>query len=321
MKTIIITGIGGVVGQGILRNLTDMMLDVKIIGTNVSLVSAGNYLCNEVIKVPFGYDKDYIPMMVEVCRKENVSLIIPSTDYEAYHLGANQKLFECVIATSPAEVTKFCLDKYLNYLAFARYNIPFASSFLPSEYHQQFETVVVKPREGRGSRNIYVNPSDPSSFDDEYVVQEYLEGPEITTTFYVTRSGEMHGFITFVRELESGNTVKAEVTFDYDVELEGMVRKMVGHYPFRGSCNVQSRVTRKGIIPFEINCRISGTNSIRSQFGFNDVAYTVQEYLLEQRPAPPNVVKGTALRVILDIIYPGISGAQIKNKLDQFYIH
>ena len=96
---------------------------------------------------------------------------------------------------------------------------------------------------------------------------------------------------------------------------------MIHHFPFRGSCNVQSRVTSMGIIPFEINCRISGTNSVRSQFGFNDVAYTVQEYLLSQRPAPPKVIKGTALRVILDIIYPEKSLLEITNRKDKFYIH
>jgi carbamoyl-phosphate synthase large subunit len=321
MKSILVTGIGGVVGQGILRNLVDLKLHAKIVGTNVVQVSAGNYLCDQVYEVPYANHADYIPTMVEICRKEGVALIIPSTDYEVYYLSVNRDQFPCAIAVSDHEVTKFCLDKYLNYLAFEPHQIPFAQSVLPSAFNGQFKEVVVKPREGRGSRNIYVRHPEPAKFDDSYVVQELLEGPEITTTFYVTRTGDLLGFITFVRELESGNTAKAEVTFQYDAELEKLIRKMISQYSFRGSCNIQSKVTKNGIVPFEINCRVSGTNSIRSQFGFTDVSYLVKEYLLDEKLENPVITKGSALRVILDIVYPEKSLAEIKNKTDKFYIH
>ncbi|MCM5527638.1 ATP-grasp domain-containing protein [Parasegetibacter sp. NRK P23] len=320
MKNILITGIGGVVGQGILRNVLDLGLGTKLIGVNVVQVSAGNYMCDRVYTVPYAYEESYIQAIKDICLKEDIGIIIPSTDYEAFYLAEAQHEFDCPVAASPAVVTKMCLDKFLNFKAFEQFNIPFAASCLPSEYKGQFKGCVLKPREGRGSRNIFVNPPQPAGFDDTYVVQEYLDGPEITTTFYTKKDGQLHGFITFVRELEQGNTAKAEVTTMYDPELKPLIERMLRHFPFRGSCNIQSRVTDKGIIPFEINCRISGTNSVRSQFGFKDVAYTVQEYLLNEVPAQPEVVAGTALRVILDIIYPGMKLSDITNKEDKFYI-
>jgi carbamoyl-phosphate synthase large subunit len=321
MKKILVTGIGGVVGQGILRNIRSMGLDVDVIGVNITQVSAGNYLCDRVYEIPYAYDSAYIPSMMKIAQDENVGLIIPSTDYESYYLGASRHEFNCPIACSPPEVTKFCLDKYLNYIEFSRHNIPFAQSILPSNYKGEFNRFVVKPREGRGSRNIYINPENPASFNDTYLIQEYLEGPELTTTVYVNRSGQIHGLITFVRELEQGNTSKCEVVFQYDDELRLLTDKMLSCFPFSGSFNIQSRVTTKGIIPFEINCRISGTNSVRSQFGFNDVAYTVQECLLNQDPVSPRVKKGAALRVILDIIYPEKSLSEISDRHDKFYLH
>ncbi len=273
-----------------------------------------------VHEVPYAYDEAYIPTMKALVEQENVGLIIPSTDYESYYLGLHRDRFPCPVACSPAEITQFCLDKFLNYNAFSKHGIPFAHSILPSNYKGEFSACVVKPREGRGSRGIHVNPDNPAGFDDSNVVQEYLDGPEITTTVYVNRQGQVHGMITFVRELELGNTARAEVVFEYDEELKGLVQKILAHYPFAGSFNIQSRVTLAGIIPFEINCRISGTNSVRSQFGFNDVAYTVQELLFNEAPTPPRVTKGTALRVILDIIYPEMSLKDIANARDKFYI-
>jgi carbamoyl-phosphate synthase large subunit len=320
-KVVLVTGIGGVVGQGILRNIRSMERDIFIVGVNVAKVSAGNYLCDTVYEVPFSYDEKYIPAMAAICDKEKPGLIIPSTDYESYYLGASRTAFSCPVACSPAEITKFCLDKYLNFAEFSQFNIPFAHSILPSAYKNEFTRCVVKPREGRGSRNIFVDPANPASFDDSYVVQEFLDGPEITTTIYVNRLGKIHGMITFVRELEQGNTAKAEVVFDHDDELRGLSEKILQHFRFSGSFNIQSRVTARGIVPFEINCRISGTNSVRSQFGFNDVAYTVTEYLLNEPLQTPRITKGSALRVILDIIYPNRTLAEINNASDTYYIH
>lgn len=55
---------------------------------------------------------------------------------------------------------------------------------------------------------------------------------------------------------------------------------------------------------FEINCRISGTNSIRHNLGFQDVKYGVQEYLFNEIPDSPNPIEGIATRILMDVIYP-----------------
>ena len=319
MRSILVTGIGGVVGQGILRNLQAMNLDVQIVGTNTVQISAGNHLCDHVYQVPFAYDQDYITTIRELALRHEVGLIIPSTDYEAYYLSLNQANLPCKVAASPPETTAFCLDKYLNFQEFAKLGLPFAPSILPSNYRGEFEKTIVKPREGRGSRNIMVDPASPTDFGDDYVVQEYLEGPELTTAFYVLQTGKLHGFITLERELEQGNTSRCEVIFNYDQAIGEMIEQIIAHFPFRGSCNIQSRVTQNGVIPFEINCRISGTNSVRSQLGFNDVAYTIQELFLNQAPDLPQIRKGSAIRIIHDVIYPDKSLSEISNRDDNFW--
>lgn len=320
-RKILVTGIGGVVGQGILRNIRDSYPEIPLIGTNVIKISPGNYLCDKTYCTAYGYENIYIEQIQKICTKENIGLIIPSTDYESYYLGLNQKSFNCHIATSPPEVTELCLDKFKTYIAFKNVGIPFAESQLPSSYNNEFENYIIKPREGRGSRGIFINPENPQKFADTYLIQELLDGEELTTGFYVNKLGHLHGLITFRRELEQGNTSKAEVTFNYDDELKTIILKMIENFPFHGSNNIQTRATKKGIIPFEINGRISGTNSIRAQFGFKDVLYTVQEYFLNVQPDTPTIKYGSALRLMLDIIYPERSLDAINNKNDQYFIH
>lgn len=319
-KTVLVTGIGGVVGQGILKNIKKEFPVLRLIGTNTVSVSAGNHLCTEVYKVPMGDNTNYIQEIIRIIEKENVELIVPSTDLESYHLGLQKDQLPAgvKVAISDPDVTGLSLDKWKTSEALMEAKIPFALSFLPSQYKGQFAKTIVKPRTGRGSRGIHINPAKPSDFDDSFIVQELLAGPEITTTFYVTKNGDVKGQITFLRELDSGNTAKAEVTFEYETELGKIIKKFVDHFDCVGSINIQSKVTAKGIIPFEINSRISGTNSLRPHFGFPDVKFTVQEWLFNQEPEDHTVTPGCALRVIDDIIYPNIALNDIKNDKDNF---
>src|SRR5437879_2574520 len=103
MNSVLVTGIGGNVGYGILKNIKSSYgADIQLIGTNTVRASPGNHLCAEVYEVPFSLDKKYIPVIKDICLKHNIDLIIPSTDYESYILAANRDELPTV-AGSPAE--------------------------------------------------------------------------------------------------------------------------------------------------------------------------------------------------------------------------
>lgn len=318
---VLVTGVGGVVGQGILRNIASCNYDIRLIGTNTGRVSAGNHLCDQVYDVPFSYEVGYLEQMRIICREERIDMIIPATDYEVYYLAAAQDTLPPV-AGSPAETAKMFLDKYLTWLEFEKRGIPFAESSLPSIYSGGFSECIAKPREGRGSRGIHFNPDNPGSFSDDNVVQKLYRGIEITTGFYVTKERQLLGHITLERSLSSGATNSCCVNFDHNDEIERIITRIVEAFEIHGSCNIQSIVTSDGsVIPFEINCRISGTNSIRSQFGFTDVKYTIDEYLYHKPVTPPIITKGSAVRILLDVIYPENNLDAVQNKNTLHYIY
>ena len=308
-KKVLVTGIGGNVGQGIIRNIRSLPYDIIIVGTIVTSVSSGNYLCDEFYMVPFAYETNYISTIKDIVNKEKIDLIIPATDYEVYYLAENIDAISCKIAVSGIESAKIYLDKYESWLHHDKYNIPFGKSVLPSAYKNQFKECIVKPKEGRGSRGININPIEFQQFSDkEYMVQELHKGDEITTAFYVTQQKKLHGLITLSRNLENGVTISCKVVTKYDSMLIPIIEKIIKHSNLLGSVNLQSIVTADNeVIPFEINCRISGTNSIRSNFGFKDVQYTLQEFLYNEQPETPKVTSGVAFRTLLDVIYPDAS--------------
>ena len=309
-KTIWVTGIGGNVGQGILRNLRARFPNYRLVGSNVNKVSAGNFWCDEVVQLPFAWDADFHQRCVELVNKYQVDLIIPSTDFEVYYLSLIARDLPKIVGC-PSEEAGVFLDKMKTFEAFEKWDIPFAKSFEVNQFDGQVARYLAKPKMGRGSRGLLFQPADWKDLGSDYMIQEWAEGKEITTAFYVTKERMVHGHITMSRSLQNGTTMECEVTKDYDYLVTPIIEKMNRHFHLVGSLNIQSIITNDGIVPFEINARISGTNSVRSQFGFDDVQYLVSEYLLNEVPPAVNVELGSAVRVIMDIIYPGKNLSQI----------
>jgi carbamoyl-phosphate synthase large subunit len=321
-RTILVTGIGGNVGQGILRNIISLNKPITVIGTGVEDFSGGNHLCDKYYKLPYSYNDSYINEILKIVEGENVELIIPSTDYETYFLSKNRSLFKCALAVSDFKACEIYLDKFLTYQHHQEKNIAFAKCILPSLYNKEFKQCIAKPRKGRGSRGLILNPADVKNLDDnEYLIQELFEGEEITTAFYVTRTKKILGQITLVRTLVAGATNNCYVEKQYDAALLPILESMIASADIYGSINIQSIVDKNNTIhPFEVNCRISGTNSIRSQFGFTDVKYTIQEYLLNESPDTPNIIEGSATRILMDVIYPKQSMQNLSDNSSDFYL-
>ena len=322
-KKILVTGIGGNVGQGILRNIKDSFPEVTIIGVDVAMFTSGNFLCDKTFQVPYSYQTNYIKVIQNIVETEKIDLIIPSTDYEVYYLALNKLILKTNVAVSDDHIAKIYLDKYETFLYHSKNNIPFAKSWLPKDYDFSEKEIIAKPREGRGSRGILINPLNPLQLPEGYMIQPLVKGKEITTAVYVTKEIILHSIFTMERELTNGTTSKSKVLFDYDNDLRIIIQKMIDLGGLKGSFNLQSIVTITGeIIPFEVNCRISGTNSIRHNLGFQDVKYTVQEYLFNIKPDVAKPIKGIATRILLDVVYPEAEDENgLNNKFSQHVLY
>lgn len=307
-RTVLVTGIGGNVGQGILRNIISLNMPIRLVGIDIAGFNPGNHLCDVTYRVPYSYDENYIPLLQKIIDAEKVDLILPSTDYEIYYLSANKDRLQAMVVASESKTAKIYLDKYETYCYLSKNNIPFAKSWLAGKYDFSEEAIIAKPREGRGSRGILLNPNNPNQLPDEYMIQPLHKGIEITTAVYVNKQGELHGLLTMERSLTNGTTTESKIVFEYDGEVRNIAEKMIALGGLVGSFNIQSMVTEEnGIVPFEINCRISGTNSIRHNLGFQDVKYAIQEYLLNEIPDQPSPMEGIATRILMDVVYPNFS--------------
>ena len=101
---------------------------------------------------------------------------------------------------------------------------------------------------------------------------------EITCALYKTKTHEFTS-IQFERLLVGGLTGWARVIKDDAVtNLLGVIADGLD---FKGSINVQLRITKKGPLVFEINPRFSSTAYMRHKLGFTDVLWSVNEFFNE----------------------------------------
>ena len=72
-----ITGVGSLLGQGILRSIKQSKLEVTTVGFCVDKYSTGLYWCDESYFIPFAKDPTFISKLIEVVSISEIN-ILPS---------------------------------------------------------------------------------------------------------------------------------------------------------------------------------------------------------------------------------------------------
>ena len=318
-KRILVTGVGGNVAQGVLRIVKSSFPEIYLVGCDINKFNAGSHLCNESFQVPYSSDNNYIFEINRIIKDLKISLLIPTTDLECLILSKNK--IECPVLVSEHKLCKMFIDKFLTFEVMKSKNISFANSILPSKYNSEFKDIILKPRKGSGSKGVLINPPNICDYkDEEYLIQEFLIGKEITTSVYIDNYSNIIGLISLERELKAGTTVAAKI---YNKNLEkiySLAKKINSLGTIKGSFNIQSIVCEdNNVVPFEINLRISGTASIRHCFGFKDVEFSIKEYLFGLSLNKVEPIQNTNLRakrILMDVIY----NSNEENNHDNFYL-
>ena len=291
---IAITGAGGGVGQGIIKSLYDT--DYGIVALDGENFGTGLYAVPCSYKIPYAKSEDFIPVLLEICRKENISLLFPGMDAELMKLSLHRDDFAnigTIVVVSLPEVIKIANDKMHTYNALIPFgvsvpktkNIVEWSETLKDNFH--FPVIIKQKLDGARSKNVFLIQSeeelvnfmsDTSNILNDFIIQEYIEGDEYTCGT-ITLNGECKGVIVMRRILRDGDTYKCFSEHNAIVEME-VHRVVNGIKPF-GACNVQLRVKDGKPYVFEINARCSGTTAARTLCGFNEPKM-IADFLLKQ---------------------------------------
>jgi carbamoyl-phosphate synthase large subunit len=321
-EKIAVTGIGGGVGQSIIKTLYDS--DYDLVGLDGDLLAAGAYALPKAYKIPYANTEEYIPRLLEICQKEGCKLLFPGLDAELPYLAKNKEKFEKIgtkVVVSPVEVIETSDDKLLTYSALTKAEILVPLTIDFDEYLNGNRSIlpkfplILKPRLGGArSKNVY-KVKDQRYLDDltskgdfqGYVAQELIEGDEYTCGT-VTLNGEHFGTIVMKRILRDGDTYKAFVEKNRAIEEE--IAKVIKLLKPFGALNVQLRLRDGKPYIFELNARCSGTTASRALAGFNEPKM-IADYLIQNKKPNFEIKEISILRYWKELVVEN-------NKIDQF---
>lgn len=302
---IAITGVGGGVGQSIMKSLYNT--DYELVALDSEPLGAGLHATETSYVIPYANDPLYIEKLVSICQKEKVSLLFPGMDVELKKLAENKDLFSAIgteVIVSNSEVIEVADDKLLTYQVLKEHGVSIPFTIEAHKYNPGFNDfpLILKPRKGGArSKNVFkINDIDHwISFKkdfryalEDYILMEYVDGDEYTCGS-VFLNNLCQGIIVMRRTLRFGDTYKCFSIKNALIENE--VRKVVESIKPYGACNIQLKVKNNKPYIFEINARCSGTTAARAICGFNEPKM-IADYVLKGKTPEYDIKEQTVLR-------------------------
>jgi len=254
-------------------------LNIKsnIVAADCSSIAPALYFADRTCQLPRINEPNYISSIIDVCNKENISLIIPTIDTDLLLLAENKKLIEektnAKVLISDIRVVKICRDKIKTQKFLEENNFSVPKMYIDDEIESGNVKypVFIKPKSGSSSINAFkVNNSTElkiyRSIIDEPIVQEFIEGEEYTVDVFLDFESNIITIVPRVRiNTRSGEISKGKIIKDREI-INDVCRLMKVLKPI-GHITVQLMKTKRGIEYIEINPRFGGGAPMSIQSG------------------------------------------------------
>ena len=322
MRTILVTGVGAIIGYGIIRSLRASRFPVRIVGMDIYADAVGQRWCDVFEQAVRADQPGYGEHVAGLIRRHSVDLVIPGIEQDVHRLAVDRLLTPLAetnarYALNDPELIRIAADKWLTHLELVKAGFPVIGTCIDGNFHdlvQRFGCpLLMKPRRSYASKGIQRLTTEADflywkdKLGEEFMVQEIVGDlqSEYTAGAFGLGDGTLTQQIVFQRVLSSdGSTAKARVR--RIPELETRVEQLAKRFRPDGPTNFQFRYHRGEYLLLEINPRISSSASLRTAFGFNEAEMCVEYYLEGLIPPTRTLRAGSAARFIEDwVIYAG----------------
>lgn len=315
---ILVTGVGAIIGHGIVRSLKKLPRDPTVIGLDLNPGAYGKFWCDEFYAKPSKEENDaYLHFLGQLIVEKKIDLILPGIEQDVYFLNEHREYFKdksVPIALNKKELITASKDKYNIYSmlyenGFDKIPTKTAGSWQECKQALGRPPFILKPRRGSGSQGIFIinNKDDfiywKKKYGRNFMIQKIVgdDNEEYTVGVFGLGNGESFPPIVFRRKLSTeGSTQFAEVVLDKRMAL--MVKELNRFFLPVGPTNYQFRRDGEKIYLLEINPRISSSTSLRTAFGYNESEMCIDYFLHQKPPQEPHVVQGSAFRYFEDYV-------------------
>lgn len=315
--TAIVTGVGAIIGYGIIKNLRKSGVDVCIIGTDIYDDAVGQHWCDSFVQAPYAVSEDYIPFLLNLIEGQQADIVFFGTEQEIYkcaqcedELGAAYRK----LVINRSDILELAHDKWKMQQRLKSEGL--GDLVIPSVIEGDYAAIsalwgpmfLLKPRTSYASKGIHIvrNAKEfdfyRESMGEGFMAQQLIgdDEHEYTVGVFGLGDGSHAGMIQMQRKLsQEGSTAKASTLAD--VQLEEAVNRICHVLKPVGPTNMQFRYHDGGYKLLEVNPRISSSTSIRAAFGYNEARMSI-DFLLMGCVVVPELRSGSAQRFIDDYV-------------------
>ena len=251
----------------------------RVITADLSSTAPATYFGDKNYILPrIGHD-GYIDSIIDICKAEEIKLIVPTIDTELLIMAENKELIEnetnAKVLISDLSVIKTCRNK-INTNKFFEEN----GFLVPKEItledikNKNYEfPLFTKPFNGSSSVNTFKVSNDNEleffiDYIDNPIIQDFIEGKEYTIDAFIDFDGVPITIVPRERlATRSGEISKGKIVKDR--ELINEVKKVIDALKPIGHITIQCMRTKKGIEFIEINPRFGGGAPMSIKAGAN----------------------------------------------------
>ncbi len=246
--------------------------DSKIIAVSNTNTAPALYFADKQYLVPNITDEEYIPVILDICVKNDIKAVMTLIDHEVEILAATKEKFKAIgveVLTPDLETARLCYDKYKMYESLKQKGIKTITTYKDfddfSKSYKEKECgfpLFVKPRTGNGSigaRKIddYDELKTICNRENDLIIQEFMGGVESDVDVYIdTISGKVVSIFAKEKLAKAiGGTLKG-ISFK-DEKLYRAVEYVAANFKFNGPTDMEFFYQNGEYYLSEINPRFS----------------------------------------------------------------
>lgn len=313
---ILITGVGAIIGYGLINSLRNSKYDVHIVGMDIYDDAYGQYICDEFIQAIPASAAEYPIFVKNIIKERNIDLVMFGTEQEIHRLIQEREVmgedYDKLVINNQT-VVEMSNDKWDTYEFLIKNNLEAIPSYIEGEYEELVAKIgtpfLLKPRRSYASKGIEkIHNQEEFEFYRKRVGDQFMVQPivgdvehEYTVATFGLGDGSCVRPIIMKRKLsQEGATAKATVMDSK--EIEEQVCKLVELLRPVGPTNFQFRYHDGKYLLLETNPRISSSTSLRAAFGYNEAEMCIDFFVNKERPKDAQIKKGSAVRYIADCV-------------------
>ena len=249
--------------------------DLKIYGADMAGTAPALAFCDFTRKTVSMKDPGYIENLLQICKDDNITLLIPTIDTDLLLLSEHKTRFEAIgtkVMISAPDKIKICRDKNITSQFFVDCGL---HAPMPvnnwKEYNGGFPAFI-KPKDGSSSINAFKveNEKELEVYAreiEDYIVQPFVSGHEYTIDIFCDWDGQPISIVPRERlQIRAGEVLKTKICMDSTMIEES--KKLCSAFKPCGPMTVQLIRDAAGVDWFiEINPRFGGGSPLSMKAG------------------------------------------------------